>query len=155
MCFWFEGSFVHKYLFDFRKLQFVTKEMFSFSFPNTSRFSFFLLFLPASKWFRKMPLPNDCCAILTKVIGPRTSMELTSEQAAHFLFKPLGFDCKTLRALLLSLEIVLSGVYFYIALPVCFQSSVTLFASILEEIFYSILFPRSFDSFSPSCLPAD
>lgn len=71
MCFWFEGSFVHKYLFDFRKLQFVRKEMFSCSFPNTSRFSFFLPFLPVFKWFRKVPLPDDSSAVLTKVIGPR------------------------------------------------------------------------------------
>lgn len=40
MCFWFGGSFARKYLFDFRKLQFVTKEMFRGSFPHTSRFQF-------------------------------------------------------------------------------------------------------------------
>lgn len=78
-CFWFEGSFAHKYLFDFRKLQFVTKEVFGCRFPHTSRFSVFLFFFPASKWFRKRPFPNEYFAMLTKVVGPRTFVELTLE----------------------------------------------------------------------------
>lgn len=79
MCFWFEGSFAHKYLFDFRKLQFITKEMFGCRFPHTSRLWVFLFFFSASKWFRKMPFPNDYFAILTKVVGRRTFVELTLE----------------------------------------------------------------------------
>lgn len=149
MCFWFEGRFVCKYQFSFRRLQCVPEERLSCSFLHASisyGVSFPPLFLPASKF------SSNClfqAAILPYVIGPRAVMKLSSE-ASCFLFIQAfwGLFVTQLQDSSKNFIVACSGLCF-----VCFMFSIRFPSELCHP--YCLAFSRNLDSSGSPCLPAD